>query len=317
MRIAILDDYQRVALTSADWSHLASRARIDVADRHLTGDGLVRFLRGAEMVVAMRERTPFNSGLLAQLPDLRLLVTTGMRNASIDIATAGRQGVTVCGTPGSGPAAAELAFGLVLALVRHIPAEATRLRAGDPAWQSTVGTELGGKILGLLGFGRLGTRMARYGRAFDMRVFAHSRSITPERAAEHGAEAATLDEVLAHADVLSIHLTLNPGTRGMIGASELARMKPGALLVNTARGPIVDEAALVAALRDGRLGGAGLDVYDTEPLPPDHPFRALPNVVALPHLGYVTAETYRAFFAGAVEDIESWLAGTPVRVLTP
>jgi phosphoglycerate dehydrogenase-like enzyme len=223
----------------------------------------------------------------------------------------------VCGTPGSGQAAAELAFGLILALARNIPSEAARLRVGDLRWQTTIGTELCGKTLGILGFGRLGTRMARYATAFEMDVVAHSRTLTTERAAERGARAADLADTLEAADILTIHLTLTPETRGLIGAKELARMKPGAFLVNTARGPIVDQPALIAALESRHLAGAALDVYDVEPLPANHPFRTLTNVIALPHLGYVTAETYRAFYQGAVEDIEAWLDGAPVRVLNP
>lgn len=317
MRIAILDDYQNAALAAADWSRLAAPDEIAVANDHLTGDALARFLDGAEVIVAMRERTAFDAALLDRLSALGLLVTTGMRNPSIDVGAAKEQGVTVCGTPGSGPAAAELAFGLVLALARHIPVEAARLRGGGKPWQMTVGTELRGKTLGILGFGRLGMRMARYGEAFEMDTVAFSRSLTPEKARERGAQAASLGGVLERADILTIHLTLTPETRGLMGAAELARMKPGALLVNTARGPIVEEAALISALESGHLGGAALDVFDVEPLPADHPFRTLPNVIALPHLGYVTAETYRAFYQGAVEDIQAWRDGTPLRVLNP
>jgi phosphoglycerate dehydrogenase-like enzyme len=317
MRIAILDDYQNVALATADWSRLAGPEEFAVANHHLTGDALVSFLAGAEVIVAMRERTPFDAALLGRLPALRLLVTTGMRNPSIDLDAARSRGITVCGTAGSGPAAAELAFGLIIALTRHIPTEAARLRRGETPWQSTLGSELRGKTLGILGFGRLGTRMARYASAFEMDILAHSRSLTPEKAAEHGATATGLSDMLERADILSIHLTLTPETRGIIGSAELARMMPGALLVNTARGPIVDETALIAALESGHLGGAALDVYDTEPLSVDHPFRRLPSVIALPHLGYVTAETYRTFYQGAVDDIQAWKDGSPMRVLNP
>lgn len=317
MRIAVLDDYQNVALTTADWDRVASRGEISVANEHLASDALVSFLDGIEVIVAMRERTAFDTELLARLPDLRLLVTTGMRNPSIDLRAARSRGVVVCGTPGSGPAAAELTFGLILSLARQIPAEAARFRCGDPPWQATVGTELRGKTLGILGFGRLGRRVASYGLAFDMDVVAFSRSLTAETAATHGVRAASLNDVLETADVLTIQLTLTPETRGMIGSAELARMKPGALLVNTARGPIVDETALIESLRDRHLGGAALDVYEIEPLPRDHQLRTQSNVIGLPHLGYVTAETYRAFYKGAVEDVEAWRDGTPLRVLNP
>jgi phosphoglycerate dehydrogenase-like enzyme len=311
-RVAVLDDYQGVARRFADWSGLeAVLFRDHLADL----DAVARRLADFEAVVAMRERTPFPRALLARLPRLRLLVTTGMRNASIDLQAAADHGVTVCGTAGLPYPTAELAWGLVLALARCIPREDRATRAGG--WQETVGVGLNGKTLGVLGLGTLGSRVARFGRAFEMTVLAWSQHLTAERAAEVGATLVPRDELLARADVVSIHLVLGERTRGLLGARELALMKPSALLVNTSRGPIVDEAALIEALRQGRLAGAGLDVFEEEPLPLDHPFRRLPNTVITPHLGYVTEETYRIFFGQAVEDVQAFFRGAPVRVLRP
>lgn len=316
MRIVVLNDYQRVALSMADWSPLAD-ATIDIVDRHIEDRAdLLAVLLGAEVVVAMRERTVFDAGLLAALPDLRLLVTTGMVNRSIDMAAAGARGITVCGTPGGGCAAAELAFALMLALARNVVQETVLFRAADPRWQTSVGVDLAGRTLGIVGFGRLGREMARYAVAFRMNVVGWSRRLTDAGAAEHGAQRAdSLDALLAMSDVVSLHLPLTPETAQIIGAAELARMRPGAILINTARGPLVDEVALVAALKAGRIAGAGLDVFATEPLPHDHPLRLLPNVVATPHMGYVTENTYRGYYAGAVEAIAAWRSGTPLRVL--
>jgi phosphoglycerate dehydrogenase-like enzyme len=315
MRVAVLDDYQRVALAMADWGPVAARARIDVSDRVLTGPALTGFLSGATVVAVMRERTRIDAALMDALPDLRLIATSGLGNAAIDMAAARARGITVCGTPGSGTATAELAFGLILSLARSIPQEAEALRAGDPRSQQGVGWEVAGRTLGVVGFGRLGKRVAAMGLAFGMRVLAHSRSLTEAQARAAGVEAVPLDALLAGADVVSVHLPLTPATRGLIGAAALGRMKPGAVLVNTARGPIVDEAALVAALETRAIRGAALDVFDAEPLPQGHPFRSLPNVIATPHLGYVTEETYRVFYGGIVEAIAAWMDGAPVRVL--
>jgi phosphoglycerate dehydrogenase-like enzyme len=254
--------------------------------------------------------------VLERLPDLRLLVTTGPRNASIDVTAAAELGITVCGTRAHAPGTAELTWALVLAVARHLPAEDASVRAGG--WQQTVGTDLAGARLGLLGLGRLGERVARIGLAFEMDVVAWSANLTDERAAEVGVRrVATKEELLRTADVVSIHLQLSDRTRGLIGARELALMKPGAILVNTSRGPIVDEPALVQALRDGVLGGAGLDVFDVEPLPREHPLRELRRAVLTPHLGYVTRRTYEVFYGDAVDDVAAWLAGFPVRALTP
>jgi phosphoglycerate dehydrogenase-like enzyme len=317
LRCAILDDYQDVALQMADWSALAGKVGIERLNASLIErDRLVERLAGYQVIVAMRERTVFDAELLAQLPDLKLLVTAGMVNASIDMEAAARHGILVCGTRGSVGPAAELAWALLLALARNIPAETANLRANGERWQLSVGTDLKGKTLGVAGVGKLGRMVAGYGLAFGMQVVGWSRSNTPEKSRALGIGfAATLDDLLKQADVVTLHLPLTAETRGLIGARELGLMKPGALLVNTSRGPLVQEAALIAALRSGRIGGAALDVFDAEPLPTEHPFRSLPNVVATPHLGYVTRETYRIYYQGAVDDIAAWLAGSPVRML--
>jgi phosphoglycerate dehydrogenase-like enzyme len=309
-RVAVLDDYQGVALQCADWSEL----EVEVFPDHVADDdALVEQLAPFAVAVAMRERTPFTRARLERLDNLKLLVTTGMRNASIDLEAARERGVVVCGTGSLGPPTAELAWGLILALTRQIPAEDARMRAGG--WQHTIGPELAGHTLGLLGLGRLGSRMARIAQAFEMETIAWSQNLTPERAAEAGAEAVAKDELFRRADVVSVHLVLSHRSRGLVGAQELALMKPTAYLVNTSRGPIVDEAALLDALHSGRIAGAGIDVYDTEPLPPSHPLRFAPNTVLTPHIGYVTTGTYEVFYREAVEDIAAWLAGAPVRVL--
>jgi phosphoglycerate dehydrogenase-like enzyme len=317
MRCVILDDYQNVALQMADWSPVAGRLELDVVAGHIEDrEALVARLSGAAVAVVMRERTRFDAALLARLPDLRLIVTGGMRNAAIDLATAAAQGIAVSGTEGGTVGTAELTWGLILALMRQIPLEAGRLRRGEEPWQLTVGQEVAGRRLGVIGFGRLGSAVARIGVAFGMEVSALSRSLTPERAATLGVSlAGSLDELLAEADIVTIHQLLSRTSRGLIGSRELGLMKPTAYLVNTARGPIVQEEALIAALRAGRIAGAALDVFDQEPLPPDHPFRTLDNVIATPHLGYVTAETYRNWYAQMVEDIAAWLDGAPIRVL--
>lgn len=315
-RVALLDDYQNVALAMADWSALPGGSAVQAFQDHLADPlAVAKRLADFEVVVAMRERTPFPRALLERLPRLRLLVTTGMRNASIDVRAAADRGVVVCGTAGLPYPTAELAWGLILALFRRIPAEDRATREGR--WQVSVGEGLNGKTLGVLGLGTLGSRVARVGRAFEMNVLAWSQNLTAERAAEVGAALVPRDELLGRADVVSVHLVLGERTRGLIGARELAAMKPGAYLVNTSRGPIVDEAALIQALREGRIAGAGLDVFDEEPLPLDHPFRRLPGVVITPHLGYVTEETYRIFYGHALEDVQAFLRGEPVRVIKP
>ncbi len=272
-------------------------------------------LAAFDAIVAMRERTPFARSLLSRLPNLRLLVTTGARNAAIDVIAATELGIAVAGTEGLPYPTAELTWALILALARQVPAEDRALRAGD--WQTSVGTGLQGKTLALLGLGRLGTRVAQVGRAFGMRVIAWSPHLTAERAESGGAELVSRDELFRQADVLSIHLVLSESTRGLVGVSELNLLKRNALLINTSRGPIVDEGALIAVLSSGALGGAGLDVFELEPLPPNHPFLSLKNTVLTPHLGYVTAETYRVFYAQALEDIQGYLSGNLPRAILP
>ena len=310
--VAVLDDYQGVARSCAPWDALD--ADVTFFRDHVEGAGpLGERLAPFDAVVAMRERTPFDAAVLDALPRLRLLVTTGMANASIDVAAAAARGIVVCGTGSLAGPPAELTWGLILALLRHIPAEDAAIRAG--AWQTTVGTELAGRTLGVIGVGRLGARVAAVGRAFAMDVLAWSQNLDPEAARAAGAQPVSRDELLERADVVTIHLRLSARTRGLIGAAELARMRPSAILVNTSRGPIVDEEALLAALHAGTIAGAGLDVFDTEPLPPDHPLRSAPNTVLTPHLGYVTNATYARFYGDAVEDISAYLRGAPVRVI--
>jgi phosphoglycerate dehydrogenase-like enzyme len=315
-RVAILDDYQGAARRMADWGSLPAGTEIVVFTDHLSETGAVAArLADFDAVVAMRERTPFPRALLERLPRLKLLVTTGMRNASIDVGAAVERKVVVCGTSGLPYPTAELTWGLILALVRRIPVEDRATREGR--WQVSVGLGLNGKTLGVIGLGGLGSRVAKIGLAFEMEVIAWSQNLTATRAAEVGATLVSKDELLARSDVVSIHLVLSDRTRGLLGARELSRMKRTAYLVNTSRGPIVDEGALVAALRQGTIAGAGLDVYDEEPLPLDHPLRNLPNTAITPHLGYVTEEGYQIFYGQALEDVRAWLAGQPVRVLRP
>jgi phosphoglycerate dehydrogenase-like enzyme len=316
-KVAILDDYQCVALEMADWSVLPPDCRVQVFRDHL-GDheALVERLKDFEVITCMRERTPFRRDLLERLPNLRLLVTTGMRNAAIDLQAATDLGVLVCGTAG-GPDAppAELTWGLILALVRHIPREDAATRAGH--WGTTVGMSLEHKVLGVLGLGRLGAKVARVGVAFEMLVIAWSQNLTAEKAAQCGATLVTKDELFARSDILSVHVQLSARTRGLVGARELGLMKPTAYLVNTARGPIVDETALIQALRARTIAGAGLDVFDEEPLPPGHPFTVLDNTLLAPHMGYVTKDQYQVRYRETVEDVAAYLKGEPLRVLNP
>lgn len=314
-RIAILDDYQGIAMQMADWDGLPDGCRVEVFHDHVADPAVVADrLRDFEIVCIMRERTPFRRELISRLPKLKLLVTTGMRNAAVDVAAAGEQGVTVCGTAGSAHTTPELTWGLILALQRHIPTEDRAMKAG--AWQTTVGRGLAGATLGLLGLGRLGSEVARVGQAFRMNLIAWSQNLTAERAAEHGVTRVGKDELFRQSDVLSIHTLLSQRTRGLVGARELGLMKPSAVLVNTSRGPIVDEAALVDALRNRTIAGAGLDVYDTEPLPRGHPLRSLDNAVLTPHLGYVTTDTFAVMYPQTLECVQAWLAGNPVRVIS-
>ena len=315
-RIAVLDDYQYVAASFADWSQLPEPVEVvefssSVGDE----DRLVTRLQPFDVLVAMRERTPFPRRVLDRLPQLRLLVTTGMRNAAIDLAAARELGITVCGTGAHPSGTAELTWALILAVARHVPQEDASVRAGG--WQQTIGLDLAGATLGVIGLGRLGSRVARIGQAFEMDVVAWSANLTDERAAEVGVRRVSKEELLSTSDVVTIHLQLSDRTRGLIGREELSRMKPSAILVNTSRGPIVDEGALVHALREGTIAGAGLDVFDTEPLPRHHPLRELRRAVLTPHLGYVTEKTYEVFYRDAVDDVAAWITGEPIRVIRP
>jgi phosphoglycerate dehydrogenase-like enzyme len=315
MRLSILDDYQGVALDMADWSGLRRRGLEIVVERQpfADEDAAARALAESEIVAAMRERTPFPASLFARLPKLNLLVTTGMRNAAIDMAAAKEHGVTVCGTEGGGLDTAELTWGLILGAARHIAEDHRGMREGQ--WQTRIGHRLQGKTLGLLGLGRLGAAVARVGLAFDMKAIAWSTNLTAERAAAVGVERVDKDELFRRADVLSVHLVLGPRSRGLVGRSEIALMQPSAILVNTSRGPIVDVAAVLAALEAGRLGYACFDVYDREPLAADHPLRRAPRVLLTPHVGYVTAESYRGWYPQVVENIAAFLDGQPIRVI--
>ncbi|MGE0824498.1 MAG: D-2-hydroxyacid dehydrogenase family protein [Candidatus Binatia bacterium] len=313
-RVAVLDDYQDVALHMTDWSSISTDTEIQVFRDHLVvEDAIVERLKEYEIVVAMRERTPFQRSLLQRLPKLKLLVTTGMRNAAIDVAAANDLGVTVCGSGGVIYPTAELTWGLILALLRHIPREDKAVREG--LWQVSMGLGVNGKTLGVIGLGNLGSQVATIGKAFQMTVLAWSQNLTAERAAQVGVELVTKEEVLSRSDIVTIHLVLSDRTRGLLGANDLARMKPTAYLINTSRGPIVDESALITALQKKTIAGAGLDVFDHEPLSLDHPFRQLENTVITPHIGYVTTETYEIFFRHIVEDIRAFLDGQPVRVM--
>src|SRR3954449_13124908 len=315
-RIAVLDDYQYVAAAYADWSRLPGPVEVvEFADHVDDHDTLVRRLQPFDVIVAMRERTPFPRSLLERLPNLRLLVTTGARNPSIDVAAADERGIPVCGTGAHPPGTAELTWALILAVARNLPQEDASVRAGG--WQQTIGLDLAGATLGVIGLGRLGSRVARIGQAFEMDVVGWSANLTDERAAEVGVRRVSKEELLSTADVVTIHLQLSDRTRGLIGREELSRMKPTAILVNTSRGPIVDEHALVEALRGGAIHGAGIDVFDQEPLPRHHPLREMRRAVLTPHLGYVTEKTYEVFYRDAVDDVAAWLAGEPIRVITP
>jgi phosphoglycerate dehydrogenase-like enzyme len=316
-RCAILDDYQSVALKMADWSKVMPDLDIKVFSEPMgPPEEIARALQGFAIVIAMRERTPFPRQLIDALPDLRLLITTGMVNRAIDLDAAKARNVVVCGTPSFGNPTTGIAWGLILELTRRIGHENARLKSGA-LWQSVVGADVEGLTLGVIGLGKLALRVSEVGRAFRMKVVAWSQNITPERAQAAGVDyAASKEDVLRQADVVSIHIPLTPKSRGLIGATELGLMKPTAFLVNTSRGPIVDEGALLAALRDHKIAGAGLDVYDVEPLPLAHPLRKLDNVVLTPHLGYASQQNYRAYFAGVVDDIRGFLDGKPLRVLT-
>lgn len=315
LKVAVLDDYQNVARGYADWASLQN-AEVTCFNDHLSDqDALAERLKDFDVVCMMRERTPIGGALIARLPKLRLIVTTGMRNASLDVKAAAARGIAVCGTGGTSHATPELTWGLIIALMRRITWEDRGVKAGH--WQNSVGRGLQGRTLGLLGLGKLGGRVAVVAKAFNMELLAWSQNLTEERAAKFDARLVSKEELLRRSDVVSIHLVLSERTRHLVGAPELALMQKHAYLVNTSRGPIVDEQALVAALKSRQIAGAGLDVYAEEPLPREHVLRTLDNVVLTPHLGYVTDDTYDIFYRETVEDIAAWQAGKPIRLIEP
>lgn len=312
-RCAILDDYQNVALNLADWSRVKKDAEITVFNEPLGGKA-VETLRDFSILCLMRERTLFDRKTIEALPNLKLLVTSGMRNAAIDLKAAAERNIPVCGTESIGTPTAELVFGLMLELTRKIGFEHARLKAGA-AWQSTVGIELAGKTLGILGLGKLGTRVAEIGKAFGMNVIAWSQNLTDEKASAAGVKRVSKEELFRQSDFITIHTQLSERTRGVVGAAEFSLMKPGAYLINTSRGPIVEEKALIAALREKKIAGAGIDVYDVEPLVLDHPLRKIESAVITPHLGYVTVEGYSRFYSQMAENVRAWLDGKPIRLI--
>jgi phosphoglycerate dehydrogenase-like enzyme len=305
-RIAILDDYQNVSLEMADWSPLAGRATIMVFNDHLSKvDEIVERLLPFDVVCVMRERTPLPQAVIKRLPRLKLIASTGSRNAAIDLEAAAERGIVVAHTGYDKHSTIEMTWALILASVRQVALENANLRAGG--WQRTVGDGLRGKALGVLGLGNIGSEVARIGLAFGMDVIAWSQNLTSEKAQACGARLVSKEELFRNADIVTIHLVLGPRTKGLVGAAELQAMKPSARLINTSRGPIVDEPALIAVLRECRIAGAALDVFDTEPLPPDHPFRSLENVLSTPHIGYVARDLYRTFYGDTVKNITRWL----------
>jgi phosphoglycerate dehydrogenase-like enzyme len=307
-RIAVLDDYQNAALSLADWSALDARASVTVFNDHLSDpDAVVERLRPFDIVCVMRERTPMTRAIIERLPKLRLIASTAGRNASIDLKAAEERGVEVVHTGYASAPTIELTWALILGGARNLVGENASLRSGG--WQQSVGDDMAGRTLGVLGLGNVGGAVARIGAAFGMKVIAWSQNLTAERAAEAGATLVSKDELFQEADVVSIHLVLSGRTRGLVGAAELALMKPTARLVNTSRGPIVVEADLIAALKDKKIAGAAIDVFDQEPLPLEHPFRSLPNMLATPHIGYVSRGLYERFYQDTVKNIRHWLDG--------
>jgi phosphoglycerate dehydrogenase-like enzyme len=314
IKVVVLDDYQNCALRMADWSVLPANVEVTTFTAHEADfDRLVARLQPFQVVCPMRERTRFDRELIEKLPNLKLIATTGSWNAAIDLKAAEERGIVVCGTGAAPNSTPELTWGVILALIRQIPAEINSVRSGG--WQVAVGGDLQGRTLALLGLGNIGTAMARIGTAFGMKIIAWSQNLTEEKAAAHGVRLVDKDTLFREGDFVCIHTVLSTRTRGLVTAHELGLMKKTAYLINTSRGPIVDEAALIDVLRRGAIAGAALDAYEPEPLPADHPFRTLPNVLATPHIGYVTEDTYRIFFGETVENIAAFLAGSPTRVI--
>ncbi|MEE4885730.1 D-2-hydroxyacid dehydrogenase family protein [Pseudomonas alliivorans] len=313
LTIAVLDDWQNVASNVVDWSPLRSIGEVSFLHEFPADTAvMVQRLRDFDVICVMRERTLFDEALLSQLPRLKLLTTGGMRNAAIDVAAAKRLNITVCGTDSYKHAAPELTWALIMGITRNLVAEANSLRAGH--WQVGLGSDLHGKTLGILGLGSIGKWIARYGQAFGMKVIAWSQNLTPEAAAECGVTYVSKQALFEQSDLLSVHLVLSDRSRGLVDAEALGRMKPGAFIVNTSRGPIIDEAAMIETLQQRRIAGAALDVFDVEPLPENHPFRTLDNVLATPHIGYVTENNYQTFYGRMIENIQAWHAGSPIRV---
>lgn len=314
VKIAILDDYQGVALQMADWSGVAEKAEIVVFKDHLSDPkAVIERLKDFEVLCIMRERTPLPRSILEKLPNLKFISSPGRRNASLDLSAAVEFGVVVSNTGYAGHGAMEHTWALILAIVRNIPSEWDSVRKGK--WQHSVGGELHGKTLGIAGLGNIGSTIARIAKAFEMRVIAWSENLTREKAAEKGAELVSKEELFRLSDIITLHLVLSPRTRGIVGAAELRLMKPSSYLINTSRGPLVDEKALIEVLKAKKIAGAALDVYDIEPLPAAHPFRHLDNVLATPHIGFVTEETYKVFYRDTVENIEAWMKGKPIRIM--
>jgi phosphoglycerate dehydrogenase-like enzyme len=306
-KAAILDDFQRVSTSFADWSLITDRVELTIFDQHEADETrLIQRLLPFEILCVMRERTPLKRKILSQLPNCKLIVSTGARNASIDLSAAEKFGITVKNTGYLASGAPELTWGLLLAIARHIPQESLNLRSGN--WQTTIGTDLKGKTIGIIGLGRIGSRIAKYAQAFEMRILAWSPNLTMEKAIESGALSVSKDELFKESDFITIHMVLSERSKELIKMHELKLMKSTAYLINTSRGPLIREADLIEILRERKIKGAALDVYDTEPLNPDHPFRKLDNVLATPHIGFVTEETYRLFYQDTVRAIESWLA---------
>jgi D-3-phosphoglycerate dehydrogenase len=315
-RCAVLDDYQKVALTYADWSKITNDVEVTVFDQPFKNmEEVHRALKGFQIIAMMRERTAFLRNTIEALPDLKLLITTGAANKSIDLAACAERGIKVAGTSSFGNPTTGIAFGLILELTRRIGFENARMKAGAP-WQVTVGNDIEGMTLGVIGLGKLGRRVSNVAKAFGMKVLAWSPNLKPETCKEAGVDYATKEELLRNSDIVTIHVQLGDRSRGLLQANDLALMKPTALLINTSRGPIVDEKALIAALTAGRLGGAGLDVFDVEPLPVDHPFRKLDNVVLTPHLGYVSVQNYKLYYPDIVANIRNFIDGKPFKEIT-